>query len=124
VGNAEAHNRPGRARTVGATGAVVFEPGEPLSKLPPQPHTCGHNRASPKKSIPKTALNRRMLYRKSQKTLMLSARLASPITLGPALSCVVGHGHVALLTNEPRTALEHAVGEVRVRQHPWSRAWC
>ena len=29
VGNAKARKRPGRARTVGATGAVVFEPGEP-----------------------------------------------------------------------------------------------
>jgi hypothetical protein len=48
--------------------------------------TCGRDRARPKKSSPENAPNRRKLDRKSQKTPMSSLRLASPITLGLALS--------------------------------------
>jgi predicted amidohydrolase len=42
-------------------------------------------RASPKKSSPKATLNRRTLYKKSQKIPISSPRLVSPITLGSAL---------------------------------------
>jgi hypothetical protein len=89
------------------TCSLYLHTGPALSNLAPKPRSIGERYAG-----------------NPQKIRMSRPRLASPITLGPALSCVVGHGHVSLLTNEPRTALEHAVGEVRVRQHPWSRAWC
>jgi hypothetical protein len=48
--------------------------------------TCGHDRASPKKSSPKIAFNRRTLYRESQETPISSPRLVSPITLRLALT--------------------------------------
>ena len=47
---------------------------------------CARDRVRPKKSTIKIALNRRTRYRKSQKTLMYSPRLASPIKVGLALS--------------------------------------
>ena len=49
-------------------------------------HTCGRDRASPKKSSPKIAENRRTLYRESPKILNYSPKLVSPIKLGLALS--------------------------------------
>ena len=45
----------------------------------------GHNRARPKKSSPEIALNRKMLYMKSQKIHISHPILASPIRLGLAL---------------------------------------
>ena len=44
------------------------------------------DRASPKKSSPKTALNRKTLSRKSQKIPIPHARLTSLVKLGLALS--------------------------------------
>jgi hypothetical protein len=51
-----------------------------------RPRNRRHDRASPKKSSPKTALNRNTLYKESQKIPVPHPRLASPIKLGLALS--------------------------------------
>ena len=61
--------------------------GEGLCRVEKRPvaRTCGRDRASPKKSSPKIALNRRTLYRKSQKIMISSPELASPIKLKLAL---------------------------------------
>ena len=48
--------------------------------------SMGRDRASPKKSSPKTVLNMKTLYRESQKILIPHPRLVSPVTLGLALS--------------------------------------
>jgi hypothetical protein len=48
---------------------------------------CERDRASPKKSNAKTLLNRKTLYRESQKIPIPHPRLVSPIKLGLALNC-------------------------------------
>ena len=64
--------------------------GVEMEGQPPPPFsatgTCDRDRASPKRSSPKIVLNRRALYRESQKIPISSPKVVSPMKLGLALS--------------------------------------
>ena len=66
--------------------AGEFAPALQVSSQPTRVAASECDRASPNKSSPKTTLNRKMLFRKSQKMPIPHPRLASPINLGLTLS--------------------------------------
>jgi hypothetical protein len=69
----------------------------------------GWDKASPKKSSPKTTLNMRTLYRESQKIPISSPRLASPIIIA-AVGFTQEHQCAAKWFGEPPLGQGHCLG--------------